>query len=150
MLIRILEVPCITAVECILSSLDNQGPGGSSLSHYLINFGFRTHVVRQTELPSARLPNRESRRSYAKIPSWPHSQAQTGLHFKERYGAMLKLLADNALRFEAEAISIEPHGLSRSSTARVINVMRGFTKTSLARDTHEVSGASGSRRSRGR
>ena len=42
--------------------------------------------------------------------SWPERQTQTELQFKERHGSMLKLFADNAFRFEAEAISIEPHG----------------------------------------
>ena len=45
-----------------------------------------------------------------KTLSWPQGQAQAGLHFKERYGTVLKLLADDAFRFEAETVSIEPHG----------------------------------------
>ena len=34
-----------------------------------------------------------------RMVSWPQGQAQTGLHVKERYGAILKLLADDGQGF---------------------------------------------------
>src|SRR2546423_5318573 len=65
--------------------------------------------MRQRALSSARLPDWQPR-IIRKALSRPQGQAQTRLHFKERYGSVLELVADDALRFQAETILVEAHG----------------------------------------
>src|SRR5262249_17527824 len=65
--------------------------------------------VCQTKLRGARLSGLQAR-IVREALSRPEGQAQAGLHVEERHGAILELLADDALRFEAETISIEAHG----------------------------------------
>ena len=56
----------------------------------------------------------------------PERQTKTRLEVEEGDGAVLELLADDAVRREAEAVAVEVQRAARSPTPRVSTVMRGF------------------------
>jgi hypothetical protein len=58
--------------------------------------------------------------------AWPERKPQARMQIHENDGAMFELLADDAVRREAQPSRSKRSDFSRSSTPRVITVIRGL------------------------
>ena len=102
----VLEVAGVAAIEGCLCWFDNLGACLLSLTHDVVDLVLRGDVVAKGELQCTLCLHRETPAG-GQAPARPKRQLQPGLEIEERDSAILELGADDALRTEAKAISVE-------------------------------------------
>src|SRR5690606_8090727 len=107
--IRIHEVACISAPEGLSSRLDYAGASLTRLLHHRVDLFTRIDVVAEAEL-GGRRGTLGKAGVVREIPSLPQGELQTSRKVEERDCAMLVLLAYDALRGKAQAVTVEFHG----------------------------------------
>ena len=109
MSVRILEVARVPAPPGVMRRFDHDGPGPRGLGHDFVDFDFGSHVVPNGTRGRAGAPQHEPR-IMRHARARPEREFQARLQVKERDGPIRELGADNAVRFQAKPIAVEPDG----------------------------------------